>query len=122
MLRRPFAGPGGVMPRFEPQDPAFAERIRQSFARQKVMALIGAELGRIEPGRVEITLAHREDLVQQHGFIHAGIVGTIADSAGGYAGYTLMPAHSSVMSVEYKLNLLAPADGERLLAVGRVIR
>jgi uncharacterized protein (TIGR00369 family) len=107
---------------FEARDPAFESRIRESFARQKVMGLIGAELTRVEPGRVEIELPFRDDLTQQHGFFHAGIVGTIADSAGGYAAYTLMPAGFSVLSVEYKINLLAPADGERLVASGQVIR
>jgi uncharacterized protein (TIGR00369 family) len=107
---------------FEPKDPAFETRIRESFVRQKVMGLIGAVLTRIEPGRVEIELPFRDDLTQQHGFFHAGIVGTIADSAGGYAAYTLMPAGSSVLSVEYKINLLAPADGERLVASGQVVR
>jgi len=110
------------MTRFEVKDPEFETRIRESFVRQKVMGLIGARLARIEPGRVEIELPFRDDLTQQHGFFHAGIVGTVADSAGGYAGYTLMPAGSSVLSVEYKVNLLAPADGERLLASGQVVR
>ena len=107
---------------FEAKDPEFEARIRESFVRQKVMGLIGARLTRVEPGRVEIELPFRDDLTQQHGFFHAGIVGTIADSAGGYAGYTLMPAGSSVLSVEYKINLLAPADGERLVASGQVVR
>ena len=107
---------------FEPRDPAFATRIRASFVRQKVMELIGAVLARVEPGRVEIELPFRDDLTQQHGFFHAGIVGTIADSAGGYAAYTLMPAEASVLSVEYKMNLLSPADGERLVASGQVLR
>jgi uncharacterized protein (TIGR00369 family) len=107
---------------FHPKDPAFEARVRESFVRQKVMGLIGARLGRIDPGRVEIALPFRDDLTQQHGFFHAGIVGTIADSAGGYAAFTLMPAGSSVMSVEYKINLLAPADGEHLLASGQVVR
>lgn len=107
---------------FEPRDPAFEARIRESFVRQKVMGLLGAELTRVEPGRVEIELPFRDDLTQQHGFFHAGIVGTIADSAGGYAAYTLMPAGSSVLSVEYKINLMAPADGERLVASGQVVR
>jgi len=110
------------MTRFEPKDPGFETRIRDSFVRQKVMGLIGARLLGIEPGRVEIELPFRDDLTQQHGFFHAGIVGTIADSAGGYAGYTLMPAGSSVLSVEYKINLMAPADGERLVASGQVVR
>jgi uncharacterized protein (TIGR00369 family) len=107
---------------FQPEDPAFEARVRESFVRQKVMGLIGARLARVDPGRVEIELPFRDDLTQQHGFFHAGIVGTIADSAGGYAAYTLMPAGSSVMSVEYKINLLAPADGERLVASGQVVR
>jgi uncharacterized protein (TIGR00369 family) len=110
------------MTAFEAKDPGFEARIRESFVRQKVMALIGARLTRVEPGRVEIELPFRDDLTQQHGFFHAGIVGTVADSAGGYAAYTLMPAGSSVLSVEYKINLLAPADGERLLASGQVVR
>ena len=96
--------------------------MRASFERQKVMALIGAELTRVTPGRVEIELPFRDDLTQQHGFFHAGIVGTIADSAGGFAAYTLMPAGASVLSVEYKINLMAPADGERLIATGQVVR
>lgn len=107
---------------FAARDPDFERRVRESFTRQKVMALIGAELGAVEPGRVTIELPYRDDLVQQHGYVHAGIVGTIADSAGGYAGYTLMPAGSSVLSVEYRMHLLAPADGERLVATGRVVR
>ena len=110
------------MTAFEPKDPEFVTRIRESFVRQKVMGLIGAELTRVEAGCVDIELPFRDDLTQQHGFFHAGIVGTVADSAGGYAAYTLMPASSSVLSVEYKINLLAPADGERLVARGQVVR
>jgi uncharacterized protein (TIGR00369 family) len=110
------------MPEFEPKDPAFESRVRASFVRQKVMALIGAELTGVAPGRVEIELPFRDDLTQQHGFFHAGIVGTIADSAGGFAAYTLMPAGASVLSVEYKINLMSPAEGERLVASGQVIR
>jgi len=110
------------VPDFVPKDPAFEARVRESFARQKAMHLIGAVLARVEPGRVVIELPFREDLTQQHGFIHAGIVGAAADSAGGYAAYTLMPIGTSVLSVEYKMNLLAPADGERLVARGQVVR
>lgn len=110
------------MAAFEPKDPEFAARIRASFERQRIMALLGATLGRVEPGEVEIELPFRAELTQQHGFFHAGVVGTIADSAGGYAGYTLMPAGSSVLSVEYSMHLLAPADGQRLRATGRVVR
>ena len=106
----------------EVPDPYYAERIRGSFARQAAMTLIGARLTRIEPGLVEIELPHRGDLTQQHGFFHGGFVGAIADSAGGYAGYTLFPADSSVMTVEFKINFVAPAQGEKLIATGRVVR
>ncbi|MFI4987385.1 MAG: PaaI family thioesterase [Alphaproteobacteria bacterium] len=110
------------MDRFEPLDPAFEARVRASFARQAAMALIGASLRAVRPGEVEIELAYREDLTQQHGFIHGGIVGMIADSASGYAAFSLMPADASVLTVEYKLNLLAPAAGALLVARGRVVR
>ncbi len=110
------------MPSFTPKDAAFAQRVRDSFQRQTVMGLIGARLGRVEPGEVEIVLPYRADLCQQHGFFHAGITSTIADSAAGYAGYSLFPAESSVLTVEFKISLLAPADGERLRAVGRVVK
>jgi uncharacterized protein (TIGR00369 family) len=86
------------------------------------MQTIGAELSRVEPGRVEIALPFRSDLTQQHGYLHAGITSTIADSAGGYAGYSLFPAGSSVLTVEFKINLLAPAAGERFIAVGEVVK
>ena len=110
------------MPSFIPKDPAFAERVRDSFLRQTIMGLIGARLSRVEPGEVEIELPFRADLCQQHGFFHAGVTSTIADSAAGYAGYSLFPVDSSVLTVEFKINLLAPADGERLRAVGRVVK
>jgi uncharacterized protein (TIGR00369 family) len=103
-------------------DPGFEARVRGSFARQRAMALIGAELTRVEPGLCEIELLVRDDLTQQHGFVHGGIVGMIADSAAGYAGYTLMPADASVLTIEYKINMLAPARGERLVACGTVIK
>ena len=105
-----------------PPDPDYERRTRASFARQGVMRLIGATLEKVEPGRVEIALAFRPELSQQHGFFHAGIISTIADSAGGYAGFTLFPADSGVLTVEFKLNLLAAADGQRALAVGQVLR
>jgi uncharacterized protein (TIGR00369 family) len=105
-----------------PSDPDYAARVRESFGRQKAMAHIGAELTRIEPGIVEIALPFRDELTQQHGFFHGGIVATIADSAGGYAAFTLFPAESSILTVEYKINLVAPAEGERLLARGRVVK
>ena len=103
-------------------DPDYAKRVRESFARQGAMSHLGAVLRGIEPGRVEIDLPFRPELSQQHGFFHAGMVSTVADSAGGYAAYTLFPAGSTVLTVEFKVNLIAPADGERVRAVGQVIR
>ena len=105
-----------------PLNPAFAEEIKQSFAKQTIMGLIGAELTRVEPGIIEIMLAFRADLAQQHGYLHAGIVTTIADSACGYAAYTLMPPNSEVLSVEFKVNLLRPAKGEMFLASAEVVK
>jgi uncharacterized protein (TIGR00369 family) len=86
------------------------------------MSLIGARLTTVEPGRCVIELPVRDDLTQQHGFVHGGVVGMIADSAGGYAGFTLMPIDASVLTVEYKINMLAPADGDLLVAVGEVLK
>lgn len=108
--------------RFDPRDPAYEARVRASFARQRAMHTIGARLVRVEPGEVEIELPFRDDLTQQHGFLHAGIVTTIVDSACGYAALSLMDNESAVLSVEYKVNLLAPATGEVMRAVGRVIK
>ena len=107
---------------WEPSDPDYVERIRASFERQRVMATIGARLTRVEPGLCEIELPYRADLTQQHGYHHAGISTTIADSAGGYAAFSLMPAGSSILAVEFKVNFVRPAQGERFLAQGRVIR
>lgn len=107
---------------FQAQDEHYAERVRASFARQGVMEYLGAELAAVAPGNCEIRLPYHEGLSQQHGFFHGGIVGTIADSAAGYAGYSLMPPDASVLTVEYKMNLLAPADGELLIARGAVIK
>lgn len=107
---------------FTPQDPAFEARVRASFDRQKFMATIGARLARVAPGEVDIELDVRDDLVQQHGFVHAGVLASAADSACGYAALSLMPAGAAVLSVEFKVNLLAPAAGDRLVARGRVIR
>ena len=103
-------------------NPSFAVEINQSFAKQTIMALIGAELTRVEPGLIEITLPYRADLAQQHGYLHAGIVTTIADSACGYAAYSLMPPNSEVLSVEFKVNLLRPAKGETFSAVAEVVK
>jgi uncharacterized protein (TIGR00369 family) len=106
----------------QPRNPDFEARVRGSFARQNAMGLIGARMTRVEPGRVEIELPVRDDLGQQHGFVHGGIVGMIADSAGGYAAFTLMPADASVLTVEYKVNMLAPAEGDLLVARGEVLK
>ena len=104
-----------------PADPHFATRIRASFGRQKAMALIGASLTRVDPGTVEITLPYCDDITQQKGFVHGGIIGMIADTACGYAAFSLMPADCSLVTVEYKINILAPARGG-LVARGEVVK
>lgn len=106
----------------EPRNPDWEATVRDSFARQGVMKLIGAEMVALAPGHCEIRLPFRDDLTQQNGFFHAGVTATIVDSAGGYAGLTLMPAGTEVLSVEFKLNLLAPADGDYLVAEGQVLK
>jgi len=103
-------------------NPDFAARVRDSFARQAAMRLIGARLSEVVPGRCVIELPVRDELTQQHGFVHGGVVGMIADSAGGYAAFTLMPAEASVLTVEYKINMLAPAAGDLLVATGEVLK
>jgi uncharacterized protein (TIGR00369 family) len=106
----------------EASNPAFADEVRRSFAKQAIMGLIGGELVRVEPGVVEIRLPYRSDLTQQDGYVHAGIVATIADSACGYAAYSLMPPESEVLAVEFKVNMLRPAKGEAFLAHAEVIK
>ena len=108
------------MPAFEPGDPDFEAKVRDSFSRQPLMEFLGAEITRLAPGEVEVQMAHRPELTQQHGYFHAGAISAIADTAGGYAAFSLMPKGASVLTVEYKINLVAPADGERLVARGRV--
>ncbi|MGH8751535.1 MAG: PaaI family thioesterase [Burkholderiales bacterium] len=110
------------MKAFQAVDPDFEARVRGSFKRQQVMDFLGAEMGALGPGYCEIRLPYKRDLSQQHGYFHGGVIGTIGDSAGGYAAYTLMPAAASVLTVEYKMNLLAPGDGELLIARGQVIK
>jgi uncharacterized protein (TIGR00369 family) len=102
-------------------DPNFESRIRESFGRQRAMALIGATLGRVEAGEVEVALPWRDDLTQQKGFVHGGVVGMIADTACGYSAFSLMPAGGSLVTVEYKMNILKPGRGA-LVARGKVIR
>jgi uncharacterized protein (TIGR00369 family) len=106
----------------EPRDPQFESRVRASFARQRFMATLGASLERVAPGEVTIVFAHRDELTQQHGFLHAGVMTSIADSACGYAALSLMEAGAGVLSVEFKVNMLAPAVGDRFTATGRVVR
>ncbi|MEN9481172.1 MAG: hypothetical protein RLZZ298_2567 [Pseudomonadota bacterium] len=103
-------------------NPNFAERVSASFAKQNAMELIQATLPVVEHGRTEIHLPHWAGVEQQHGFVHGGVVGMIADSAAGYAAMTMVSATDSVLTVEFKMNLLAPADGEKLIARGKVVR
>jgi uncharacterized protein (TIGR00369 family) len=110
------------MKAFEPQTPRFEERVRESFARQGLMETIGARILTVVPGAVVIELPTRSGLTQQHGYMHAGIVTSIADTACGYAALSLMAEDADVLSVEYKVNLLSPARGEKLIARGTVRR
>jgi uncharacterized protein (TIGR00369 family) len=110
------------LPDFQPQDAGYADRVRDSFARQGAMATLGATLAGIAPGRVAIELPWAAGLSQQHGFLHAGMVATALDSACGYAGFTLMPADAGVLTIEFKINLLAPAKGQHFRMVGQVVK
>jgi uncharacterized protein (TIGR00369 family) len=105
-----------------PRDPRWAERVRESFARQALMATIGATLERVEPGEVAIRLPFDARLTQQHGYLHAGAVAAVVDSACGYAALSLMEPGAAVLSIEFKVNMLAPAAGESFVATGRVVR
>lgn len=107
---------------FDPRNPDWEARIRDSFSRQPAMALIGARLGRLAPGDVEVELPIRHDVTQQHGFVHGGVVAMVADSAAGYAAFSLMPADCTLLSVEFKLNFLAPGRGATMVARGQVIK
>ena len=105
-----------------PVDPHYEMRVRESFARQGIMVHLGATMTACGPGRCEIRLPYGEHLSQQHGFFHGGVVATIADSAGGYAAFSLMAEGSGVLTIEFKINLTAPADGDLLIARGEVLR
>lgn len=107
---------------FESRNPDFERAVRDSFARQGLMGTLGARLDEVLPGRVVIVADYHDGLGQQHGFFHGGVIGAIADSAGGYSAYSLMPPDSNVLTVEYKMNIVAPGKGERLIARGQVIR
>jgi len=110
------------MSKFEPRDPDFEARVRNSFSRQTAMHTLGAALGRVNPGEVEIEIPYRTDLSEQHGFIHGGITTAILDSACGYAAFSLSGPDTAVLTVEYKVNFIAPAKGERFVARGEVVR
>ncbi len=107
---------------FEPKDIEFETRVRDSFGRQRFMKFIGAELFKVEPAFCEIHIPFDLNLTQQHGYFHAGIVGTLADNAAGYAAFSLMDRHSSILTVEFKLNLIAPAKGEILIGRSQVLK
>jgi len=111
-----------MTPPHAPRDPDYEARVRASFDRQVFMSTLGARLVRIAPGEVDIELPVRTELTQQHGFLHAGALASVADSACGYAALSLMPPGAAVLSVEFKINMLAPAAGDRVVAKGRVIR
>lgn len=106
----------------EASDPAFEARVRDSFARQKVMTLLGARMRTVAPGVVEVEAPFRDDLTQQHGFLHGGVSTALLDSACGYAALTLMPRGTGVLAIEFKVNLLAPAAGQIFVARGRVLK
>jgi len=107
---------------FQPPDPDYEQRVRASFDRQAAMRTIGASLGAIEPGRVVIELPHSPALTQQHGFLHAGMVATALDSACGYAAFTLMPHDAGILTIEYKINLLAPGKGQLFRMEATVVK
>jgi uncharacterized protein (TIGR00369 family) len=107
---------------FTPASPHWAQRVRASFARQGAMKTLGALLAAVEPGYCAVSLVPRPEVAQMHGYVHAGVVAAIVDNAGGYAGYSLFPAGASVLTVEFKINLLAPATGDLLVAEGFVVK
>ncbi len=110
------------MTAFKPSDPDWEARVRESFARQSFMATIGAEIAALAPGRCAVALASRRDLCQQRGFLHGGVTTAVADTAAGFAAYSLMPANSAPLTVELKINLMSPALGDRFVADARVLR
>lgn len=103
-------------------NPNYEEVIRESFAKQKIMQTLGAKLIAVTPGKVIIELPFHEKLTQQHGFLHAGVIATVVDSACGYAALSLLPVDTAVLSIEFKINMLSPAKGEKLIAIGEIIR
>ena len=110
------------MNKFDPKDSAFRERVKSSFDRQQCMATLGIEISKIEPGMIELIMPYSKPYTQQHGFIHAGIISTALDSACGYAAFSLMPVEAAVLTIEYKINLLAPAMGEDFIFRAAVVK
>lgn len=106
----------------QPKFPDYKKKVEESFKRQKFMELIHAELTDVQAGFCEIQIPYHASLTQQHGFFHAGVISTLADNTAGYASFSLMEEHSSILTVEFKINLIAPADGERLIAHSQVIK
>ena len=111
-----------MAPERKPRDPAWEARIRDTFARQTFMAAIGVKIAALSPGMCELELPFRADLCQQHAYVHGGVIAAIADTSGGIAAATLMPAGVGVLTVEFKINLIAPAEGERFRARGETVR
>jgi uncharacterized protein (TIGR00369 family) len=105
-----------------PRDPQFAESIRASFAKQPFMKTIGASLGRVEAGFVEVVAQIRPELTQQNGFLHGGLIGTLLDTTCGYAAHSLLPKEQDILTAEYKVNFLRPGVGDRVIARGRVVK
>lgn len=107
---------------FVPQDPDYAQRVAASYARQPAMVTLGATLAEVTPGRVVIELPWAQALTQQYGFMHGGVLGAALDSACGYAAFSLMPVEAAVLTIEYKINMLAPAKGQRFRMEGQVVK
>ncbi|WP_275100030.1 PaaI family thioesterase [Sedimenticola hydrogenitrophicus] len=107
---------------FEPRNPDYVQRVREAFAGQAMLAALGVELCRIEPGFCELQLPYRQDISQNHGYFHGGAIATLADVSGGFAGWSLLPEGMWIVTVEYKTNMVAPGRGERLIGRGRVVR
>ncbi len=110
------------MSEYQPRNPDFEHRTRDSFARQAFMAMLGVDLVKVEPGHVEMRLPYRPELGQQHGYFHGGVIGTLADNAGGYAAFSLLAVADSILTIEYKMNIVSPGQGEALVAIGTVLK
>jgi uncharacterized protein (TIGR00369 family) len=117
-----FSTPKEATSLFEPMDPLFRTRVQEALARQEVMRTLGIEIARLEPGEVTLTMPFAAAYTQQHGFVHAGIVATALDNACAGAAFSLMPAGAEILTVEFKLNLLAPAQGDRFVFEGKVVK